>query len=70
MGKNFIVYSQSATCPAHLIRLDLTCLINNAVEGWNNKVNSYFERPEPNIKKYRAVYTKKQKIAAINTYMR
>jgi hypothetical protein len=24
---------------------------NNAVEGWNNKVNSYFERPHQNIKK-------------------
>jgi hypothetical protein len=24
---------------------------NNAVEGWNDKVNSYFERPQSNIKK-------------------
>jgi hypothetical protein len=24
---------------------------NNEVEGWNDKVNSYFERPRPNIKK-------------------
>jgi hypothetical protein len=23
---------------------------NNAKEGWNNKVNSYIERPHPNIK--------------------
>jgi hypothetical protein len=25
--------------------------INNSVEGWKNKVNSYFERPRLNIKK-------------------
>jgi hypothetical protein len=24
---------------------------NNTVEGWNNKVNSYFERPHPNTTK-------------------
>jgi hypothetical protein len=32
---------------------------NNAVEGWNNKVNSGSERPHLNIKKYSAAYKQK-----------
>jgi hypothetical protein len=40
---------------------------NNAVEGWNNKVSSYFERSHPNIKKYWVAYNKNQKIATSYT---
>jgi hypothetical protein len=31
---------------------------NNAVEGWNNEVNSRFHRPHPNIKKSIGLPTK------------
>jgi hypothetical protein len=40
---------------------------SNALEGWDNKANSYFERPHPNIKKYWAAYKKMQKIATTFT---
>jgi hypothetical protein len=35
---------------------------NNSIEGWNSKINSYFERPHPNIKMYCSAYKKMLKL--------
>jgi hypothetical protein len=61
--KKFLLSSGAVT-------IDVIELIMQYIEGWNNKVNIYFEMSHPKLKKYWAAYKNKQKIATTYTWER